>query len=296
VALGVWLLAPLSARAEALRIGETIEVVPAATRKDKAEPQTLESGGDVFADDLINTGRSGKAGFEFLDKARFDVGPNSSARLDRFVFNPDRTAKEAAISMGLGLFRFISGGASQHGAYNLSTPHVTLGIRGTDLTIIVIPGQTTVRVDDGLVIACHRRTRRCLRLSRGGVYIAHFYDDGRTEGEGDASSTGDGPDGGSGGPPPHLSPLDDVAPIPIRSLDDFNPVFPTLSLGVGGFGQALRPLEPPVVTPRPPVHRPPPKVVATPGPVAGSGLPALVVSVAWWWRRQRRRHGRDDKH
>jgi hypothetical protein len=166
---------------QAYRIGEAITVIPSAIAKGELEGPTenLVVGASVHANDVVQTGPNGRTSLEFLDKARFEVGPNSNAKLDKFVFNPDQTAQEATISMTKGLFRFVSGGKSQHGTYTLSTPHATLGIRGTDLTIYVSDSATTVSVSEGHVDGCNKAGTTCQDMGpQGETTAATFSNNG----------------------------------------------------------------------------------------------------------------------
>src|SRR3954453_20489355 len=72
--VGLSSVSAVPAAATAIRIGETIQVVPSASRQGEGEKETLGLGGSVYADDRVNTGGAGKADLEFLDKARFEVG------------------------------------------------------------------------------------------------------------------------------------------------------------------------------------------------------------------------------
>jgi hypothetical protein len=98
----------------------------------------------VFQNDSVQTGALGRAGLQFLDETESEVGPTSSAKLDRFVFNPDKTTAEASINLAKGVFRFVSGDRARPNTYTITTPHVTLGIRGTEIVIDVTPFQTNV--------------------------------------------------------------------------------------------------------------------------------------------------------
>ncbi len=173
------LIGPVAA--EPMKIGAAVAVVPAATAESEGTQETLQVGTSVHADDLVKTGAQGRTSLEFLDNARFEVGPNSSAKLDKFVFNPDQTAQEAALSLTKGVFRFVSGGRSQHGSYTLSTPHATLGIRGTDLVVLVTDTETVVTVTEGEVEGCARQGTACLTMTPGADSSGKFTRDGKAE-------------------------------------------------------------------------------------------------------------------
>src|SRR5215217_4342982 len=91
-----------TAAGAATPIGEAKRIVPAVTSTGDSGNLTLSIGSNVFQDDLVKTGVVGRAGLQFLDQTELEVGPNSSAKLDHFIFNPDKTASEASISLAKG--------------------------------------------------------------------------------------------------------------------------------------------------------------------------------------------------
>lgn len=106
------------------RIGNATSVKPAA----QANARVLAPGAGVYSKDLINTGTAGVADLRFLDSTRLSVGPKSSVRLDKFVYDPNKSAGSVAIDVSRGAFRFVTG--SHKGSYKVKTPYGTLGVRG----------------------------------------------------------------------------------------------------------------------------------------------------------------------
>src|SRR5829696_5172536 len=211
----VLLIASATVAAAATPIGEAKRVVPAVTSTGDSGNLTLSIGSNVFQDDLVKTGAAGRAGLQFLDQTELEVGPNSSAKLDRFVFNPDKTASEASISLAKGVFRFVSGGHNRPNTYTITTPHVTLGIRGTRFQVRVFPpplDRTDVFVDEGTVEACSKHGGGCKALSpslpsnagtftvRGFVRTFAFRNGNEVPGGNQTGALG--ATGGSGGLPP----------------------------------------------------------------------------------------------
>jgi len=64
-----------------------------------------------------------------FDKTTLHVGPSSTVRLDKFVYDPNKGTKSVVIDATKGAFRF-STGAQGGGNVQVKTPHGTLGIRG----------------------------------------------------------------------------------------------------------------------------------------------------------------------
>jgi hypothetical protein len=61
--------------------------------------------------------------------------------LDRFVYDPDPGKASFVMTATAGVFRFVSGKLPKE-SYEIHTPTSTIGIRGTVLSVIVIPGDT----------------------------------------------------------------------------------------------------------------------------------------------------------
>jgi hypothetical protein len=90
---------------------------------------TLSAGSGVHANETVKTGSSGQAGLQFNDHSNLAVGPSSSVRLDKFVYDPNKGTRAIAVEATRGAFRFSSGGQNG-GEVKIKTPSGTLGIRG----------------------------------------------------------------------------------------------------------------------------------------------------------------------
>ena len=108
------------------RIGSANTVKPEASGTGAG---TLSAGSSVHSNETIKTGSSGQAGLGFIDKSNLHVGPSSSVRLDKFVYDPNKGTGTVIIDATKGAFRF-STGAQGKGNVQVKTPHGTLGIRG----------------------------------------------------------------------------------------------------------------------------------------------------------------------
>jgi hypothetical protein len=82
-----------------------------------------------YSKELIHTEESGVANLRFHDNSNLSVGPKSSVRLDKFVYDPNKSAGSVAVEAARGSFRFATGAQSK-GSYQVKTPYGTLGIRG----------------------------------------------------------------------------------------------------------------------------------------------------------------------
>ena len=90
---------------------------------------TLSAGSGVHANETVRTGNSGQAGMRFIDQSNLNVGPSSSVRLDKFVYDPNKGSGTVVIEGARGAFRF-STGSQNKGDVKIKTPSGTLGIRG----------------------------------------------------------------------------------------------------------------------------------------------------------------------
>lgn len=163
-------------------IGRATTVVPLATNETEGVLGNLEPGSHVFQDGIIRTFKIGAAGIEFIDKTTLTVYPNSSVKLDQFVFNPDRTVKEVVINFLKGAFRLVSGGPRTSETYRLVTPHVNLGIRGTILHIVSDDDSTIVQALHGAFSGCSSTSNECrLVLATDYLNAARFWANGRVE-------------------------------------------------------------------------------------------------------------------
>jgi hypothetical protein len=117
------LLATTSHAQEA--IGKATSVRPQA---EGSHAGPLSGGSNVYSKETVRTGDSGQADLQFHDRSNLTVGPKSSVRLDKFVYDPNKSGGAVAIQATRGTFRFVTG--SQGGSYQIKSPYGTLGIRG----------------------------------------------------------------------------------------------------------------------------------------------------------------------
>jgi hypothetical protein len=109
-------------------VGKATSVRPQAEGSHGGN-RTLSGGSDVYSRETVRTGDSGNADLQFRDKSNLTVGPKSSVRLDKFVYDPNKSAGTVAVEATRGSFRFVTGSQGK-GSYQVKTPYGTLGIRG----------------------------------------------------------------------------------------------------------------------------------------------------------------------
>jgi hypothetical protein len=107
-------------------IGKATSVRPQA---EGSRAGTLSGGADVHSQETIRTGNAGQADMQFRDSSKLKVGPSSNVKLDKFVYDPNKSGGTVAVEATRGTFRFVTGSQGP-GAYKVKTPYGTLGVRG----------------------------------------------------------------------------------------------------------------------------------------------------------------------
>lgn len=154
-AVSLGLAAPQDAHAQAGQTAQATQeqagivsgVNPATSGQPPAGPlSTLAIGNDVFRQEVITTDAAGLTQLLFLDQSSLTVGPNSALTIDRFVYDPDRSTGEMAVSLGKGIARFVGGKLSKSGEVSIETPTTFLGIRGGITIVSILPDGRTQAV------------------------------------------------------------------------------------------------------------------------------------------------------
>jgi FecR protein len=118
------------------------------------EPQVtrIAKGDEVVRNEVVRTAADSDARFVLRDNTNLSLGPGSTLKLDRTVFD-DPKAGDIAIKLTLGAFRFVTGNSDKE-AYEITTPIATMGVRGTTLDILVKKRRNTVVLRAGKVSIC----------------------------------------------------------------------------------------------------------------------------------------------
>jgi FecR protein len=128
-------------------------------------------GDAVFRDEGVTTDAESSAKLVLKDDTNITIGPNSSIKLDRFVYSGAEQPGTIAIHLAKGTFRMVTGNADKN-SYVITTPTAAIGVRGTEFFVSVTPTQTHVHVEGGRVEACMREherefgTQYCLDLGQ----------------------------------------------------------------------------------------------------------------------------------
>ena len=125
--VGFLLVMPTASNAQT--IGNVTSVKPQAEGIHGSNRRTLATGHDVHASETIQTGDAGVAGLRFRDNTNLSVGPKSVVRLDKFVYDPNKSTGSVVIDATRGSFRFVTGSQNK-GDFKIKTPYGNLGVRG----------------------------------------------------------------------------------------------------------------------------------------------------------------------
>jgi hypothetical protein len=173
----------------------------------------------VYANDIVATKDTGTQ-LQFTDETLLTVSSNSKFKLDSFVFQKNTGTLSGNISLGVGVFRLVTGALVKHDNLDVTTPVSVLSIRGTDFVAAVDrDGSTLVRLYEGRIriktcngsyIWLHAGQRitiapSCVvvmqNVGTGAVVNVANSNDG-----GDGNGVGGDPPGGGGGDPSGADP------------------------------------------------------------------------------------------
>jgi FecR protein len=113
-------------------------------------------GDNVFLNEAVRSGADSKANLVLNDNTNVTVGPDSTIKLDDFVYSGPKQPGTIALNMTKGTLRFITGDANKR-AYTIYTPTAAIGVRGTILRIQATPTETKVINEEGTAIVCLRK-------------------------------------------------------------------------------------------------------------------------------------------
>src|SRR4030081_620283 len=148
------------------RVGEAVVIKNEVVRVAGSATSQINVGDGVLRDETVRTGLDSAARLVMADSTNLSLGPNSTIRLDRTVFNDEHSYREIAIRLTTGAFRFVTG-HSEKAAYKITTALATIGVRGTTLDILSVRNQTTVVLQDGASRVC-TISGQCVQLTQPG--------------------------------------------------------------------------------------------------------------------------------
>ncbi|WP_374655411.1 FecR domain-containing protein [Dongia sp.] len=105
----------------------------------------------IAFEELIETTQDSAIEIGFVDGSSLTIGAEATVRIDRFAFDENATAGEAALTLSRGAFRWITGLMPPQGI-DLETPTAVISIRGTNVKLGVrANGDTLLGLEEGAV-------------------------------------------------------------------------------------------------------------------------------------------------
>lgn len=151
-------------------IGSTVLVVDKVTAEYSAELRTLATGDPVRHSELIAAGPAARTELKLDDNTKLALGPGAQLRLDKFVYNPDKSGNAILVDLLKGTFRFMTGVAAKP-SYVIRTPSAAITVRGTIFDVFVREnGETWLLLSEGGVQVCNARGQ-CRVLDEPGKLI-----------------------------------------------------------------------------------------------------------------------------
>ena len=159
--LAIFLTSGLLSLAHADQMPATSGVIAIATEPASVKTVSLEgkvigrTGGvglPIYLNDEIKTGAQNRLQILLKDQSVFNIGPNSSLTIDKFVFDPTRP--ELSVNIQRGTFKFVSGKISNGNpeAMKVKLPNATIAVRGTGVAgEVAANGASTVVLLHGTV-------------------------------------------------------------------------------------------------------------------------------------------------
>ena len=137
--------------------------------KGRVTSRTANTGQPIYLNDEIKTSATSKAQILLKDQSVFNIGPNSTMVIDKFVYDPQKSALNVSIQKGA--FKFVSGKIANTSdeAMKVSLPNATIAVRGTGVAGIVEPnGSATVMLLHGTVDVTSVANNSTSTLSKSG--------------------------------------------------------------------------------------------------------------------------------
>lgn len=170
MALAVSLAFPMTVMAEnAARVEFTSGEVRALAADGSS--RVLQRGAQVASGDTVDTG-SGRAQMRFTDGALVSLQPQTQFRIDQYAFAGKPAEDRGFFSLIKGGLRTITGlvGKGNRSNYKLTTSVATIGIRGTEFSV-VYGNSINVTTGDGAIDVCNGGG--CLTVTDGqSAYVA----------------------------------------------------------------------------------------------------------------------------
>lgn len=141
---------------DARAAGEIVFVAGTASKQVSGGPlQVLSKGLKLAQGDMVRTDNEAYVYVRMADGGLLVVRPQSQLRIDRWRYNAlQPELSEIKYTLESGVARYVSGRGSQAAKdkFRFNTSLAAIGVRGTDFTVLALPGLTQVSVRSGAVV------------------------------------------------------------------------------------------------------------------------------------------------
>lgn len=119
--------------------------------RENEPAQSIVVGDEIFAGDILRTGKKSMVVINLPDGSRLSIGENSKLEITKYLTERE---PEGLITMVRGRVRaFVSEiFSSRKESFRIKTPTAVVGVQGTDFTVIASSFKTWVEVYEGLVV------------------------------------------------------------------------------------------------------------------------------------------------
>ena len=148
------------------RVGEAAVIKNEVVRVMGSATSQINVGDGLLRDEIVRTGLDSAARLVMADSTNLSLGPSATIKLDRTVFNDEHSYREIAIRLTTGAFRFVTGHSAK-AAYKITTSLATIGVRGTEIDLLVQPGRTIAVLQHGAARVC-ATGGQCVELTQPG--------------------------------------------------------------------------------------------------------------------------------
>ena len=135
-------------------VAEAVFVKGDVQRQRGAAAETLAAGTTLLSGDRIRTGAQASASLRFADGSRLLIPPESEVTLEQLLVLGRGAIPAVRLNLAKGgVDNRVAPNAQRMPLYELRTPHVNLGVRGTEFRVQMAEGASRMQVLQGAVHA-----------------------------------------------------------------------------------------------------------------------------------------------
>jgi len=158
-------------------IGAAVTVVNHVTGEYNSNLRNIYIDDEVRQEEVIAVDEDSLGELMLRDQTKVALGPGARLRLERFIYDPNKTSGSIVLNLVKGGFRFITGIAPKP-IYSIRTPVASITVRGTVFDVFIEGDEAIwVLLHEGAVTVCNNAGKcrdlddpcRMLRIGRDGA-------------------------------------------------------------------------------------------------------------------------------